>query len=315
MKHPVGSQTSNPTDTALSSGDLRGVFLPIPTPFNSSVEVDRPALRANIGKWNTSGIGGYVMLGSTGERVHLDEREYLEVIETAREEVPTRDKGSILIVGAGQQSTRGTVNEIKRVAANVDVDAFLVITPHFYRPTITQKALLDYYWSVADESPAPLILYSMPALTGIKIEPATAASLSEHENIIGIKDSSADIDGLRETIKLVGETFAVLTGNGTVLHEALTAGACGGILAVGCVAPALCLAIFRAVKSGETETAARLQAKLTPLAQAVTTRFGIGGLKAALEMKGYAGGGVRAPLRAPDDEALEEIRRCLAEAE
>jgi len=294
---------------------LRGVFLPIPTPFDFAGDVDMQSLRANIAKWNGTGISGYVILGSTGEQVHLDEREYLEVIEAAREEVATGKDGFAFIVGAGQQSTRGTVKEIKRVAAAVEVDAFLVITPHFYRPSITQQALVDHYQRVADESPVPLILYSMPALTSIKIEPETAARLSEHENIIAIKDSSADVEGLRKTIKLVRKNFAVLTGNGTVLNEALSAGAWGGILAVGCVAPALCIAIFRAVNSGETELAARLQSRLTPLAQAVTTRFGIGGLKAALEMRGYVGGAVRAPLTAPDDEASEEIRRCLEEAE
>ena len=251
------------------------------------------------------------MLGSTGERVNLDEREYLQVVEVARSSVPP---DLAFIVGAGQQSTRGTINEIRRVAAAVPVDAFLVITPHFYRPSITQPALITHYQTIADESPAPVILYSMPALTGIKIEPETAARLSEHENISGIKDSSTDLDGLRETIKLVRQGFAVLTGNGTVLNQALSAGACGGILAVGCVAASLCLAIFHAVQSGDTATAAILQAKLTPLAEAVTIRFGIGGLKAALEMQGYVGGAVRAPLRAPDNEACAEIRRCLAEA-
>jgi dihydrodipicolinate synthase/N-acetylneuraminate lyase len=170
---------------------------------------------------------------------------------------------------------------------------------------------VEHYQGVADASPAPLVLYSMPALTGIRIEPETAARLSEHGNIIGIKDSSADIDGLKQTVKLVRPDFAVLTGNGTVLNEALSAGARGGILAVGCVVPDVCLEIFRAVTSGESELAAELQAKLTPLAQAVTTRFGIGGLKAALEMKGYTGGAVRAPLAPPDDEACAEIRRCL----
>jgi 4-hydroxy-2-oxoglutarate aldolase len=291
---------------------LRGILLPFTTPFDLSEDLDLNGLIANIEKWNKTGIAGYVALGSTGERVNLEMREYLEVIETTRE-VVAREK--VLIVGAGQQSTRGTINEIRRVVAAVPVDAFLVITPHFYRPSITQPALTAHYQSVADESPAPLILYSMPALTGIKIEPETAARLSEHENIIGIKDSSADLNGLRETIKLVRKDFAVLTGNGTVLSEALRAGACGGILAVGCVAPEVCIAIARAVQSGDTETAAMLQAKLTPLAEAVTIRFGIGGLKAALEMKGYVGGAVRAPLRAPDNEAREEIRRCVVEAE
>jgi 4-hydroxy-2-oxoglutarate aldolase len=207
------------------------------------------------------------------------------------------------------------VNEIKHVASAMAVDAFLVITPYFYRASITQPALIEHYERVADDSPVPLILYSMPALTGLKIEPETTARLSEHPNIIGLKDSSADLDGLRETVKLIRKDFAVLTGNGTVLCEALRAGARGGILAVGCVVPDVCLEIFRAVISGETERAARLQTKLAPFAAAVTTRFGIGGLKAALEMRGYVGGTVRAPLHPPGDEAREEIRRCLEEVE
>ena len=311
MKH---HQSNNPY-AALSFQDLRGVLLPITTPFDAAGDVDLGGLRANIAKWNATGISGYVLLGSTGERTHLDENEYLKVIEAARAEVGPRPEGLIFIAGAGQQSTRGTINEIKRVSEAVTVDAFLVITPHFYRPSITQQALIAHYQSIADASPVPVILYSMPALTGIKIEPETAARLSEHENIAGIKDSSADLDGLRETIKLARKDFAVLTGNGTVLNQALSAGACGGILAVGCVAPEVCLEIFRAVTSGESERASSLQTKLTPLAQAVTTRFGIGGLKSALEMKGYVGGTVRAPLRTPDNEAREEIRRCLDAAE
>jgi dihydrodipicolinate synthase/N-acetylneuraminate lyase len=131
-----GLKTSNPTNryasnAALSAENLRGVFLPIPTPFNSASDVDLTALRANIAQWNRTGISGYVMLGSTGERVNLDEREYLEVIETAREEVDRGEAGLIYIVGAGQQSTRGTISEIQRVAGAGSVDAFLVITPHF----------------------------------------------------------------------------------------------------------------------------------------------------------------------------------------
>lgn len=290
-------------------------MLPITTPFDAAGNVDLAGLSANIAKWNATGISGYVLLGSTGERVHLDEREYLEVIETARAGIDHLPDGLNFIAGAGQQSTRGTINEIKRVSEAVTVDAFLIITPHFYRPSITQQTLIAHYQSIADASPVPVILYSMPALTGIKIEPKTAARLSEHENIIGIKDSSADLAGLRQTIKLVEKDFAVLTGNGTVLYEALSAGACGGILAVGCVAPSVCIAIAQAVDRGDSSLAATLQKGLTPLAEAVTLRFGIGGLKAALDLKGYIGGAVRAPLREPDTEARTEIRRCLELAE
>jgi 4-hydroxy-2-oxoglutarate aldolase len=299
------------TDSKLAD-KLRGVLLPITTPFKSDAAVDLSGLRSNILKWNETAIAGYVVLGSTGERVNLGEDEQLEVLATAREAVPP---GRLFIAGVGQQSTRGTISEIERLNASVAVDAVLVITPHFYRAAITQAALLEHYRAVADATSVPLILYSMPALTGIRIEPATAAALGEHPNITGIKDSSNDIVALQETIDLAPDDFAVLTGNGTVLREALGAGACGAILAVGCVAPELCLEIFSAAKSSDDERSERLQGALTPLAASVTTRFGIGGLKAALDKIGYVGGQVRAPLGAPDAQARAEIERCLNAAE
>src|SRR6185295_7073780 len=147
------------TNAALEQ-NLRGVLLPITTPFDADV-VDKMALRSNIDRWASTGITGYVVLGSTGERVHLDEREYLEVIETTRAVV---SDSIAFIVGAGQQSTAGTMKEIARAAA-AGADAVLVITPHFYRSAISQEALVNYYNSVADAAPVPLLLYSMPALT------------------------------------------------------------------------------------------------------------------------------------------------------
>ena len=230
------------------------------------------------------------------------------MIETARAAVPSE---LAFIVGAGQQSTTGTINEIKR-AAHAGADAVLVITPYFYRAAITQEALITYYTAVADASPVPVLLYSMPVLTGIKIEPETIAQLSQHANIIGAKDSSNDVAGFSQTVKLCPSDFAVMTGNGTVLLDALRAGATGGILAVGCAAPEVCVEILRSFKAGEEERAAVLQSKLTPLATAVTTKYGIGGLKAALDLAGYRGGTVRAPLRAPAESARSEIAALLS---
>ena len=320
----------HPPAVKFSTKDLHGVLLPFTTPFDEETEVDTLGLCLNLQKWNQRGLAGYVALGSTGERVHLNEREYLRLIECAREAVP---RDSAFIVGAGQQSTRASIDEIQKAAA-AGADAVLVITPHYYRSAITQTALIEHYNTVADAAPVPVILYSMPALTGIKIEPETVARLSEHPNIIGVKDSSADIEGLKRTVELVHgvsagrpdvehdlvtdsarrDDFAVLTGNGTVLYEALRAGGDGAVLAVGCVAPQLCVEIFRAFRSGEHERAAFLQEKLTPLAHAVTTKYGIGGLKAALDMAGYVGGAVRAPLRSPGEEARREIALVLEDA-
>ena len=290
--------------------NLDGILLPVTTTFNTTEDFDAESFTDNLIKWNATGVIGYVVLGSTGERANLDEREYVQVIETARRAVP---KTMSFIVGAGQQSTRGTISEIE-TAANAGAEAVLVITPHYYRSAVTQDALVRHYTAVADASPIPIILYSMPDLTGIKIEPETAARLSEHRNIIGIKDSSADIAKLAEIVRLAPDDFAVMIGNGAVLCEALQAGARGGILAVGCVVPQLCLEIYRAVQAGEIDRAKRLQNKLSPLARAVTKTYGIGGLKTAIEMVGFAGGTVRQPLLRPNETAAVEIARLISEA-
>ena len=303
----MGSIRNHSSILSRDLNKLQGVLLPVTTPFSKDGVVDLPALKSNLDRWSQTLITGYVFLGSTGERVHLDESEYLRIVEDARSNV---SEDQAFIVGAGQQSTVGTIKEITRAAA-AGADAVLVITPHFYRSAINQETLVGYYRDVADASPVPLLLYSMPALTGVKIEPETIARLSEHPNIVGVKDSSNDVAGFTETVRLCPSEFAVMTGNGTVLLDALRAGATGAILAVGCVVPELCVEIVRAFKAGDFERASTLQSKLTPLATAVTTRFGIGGLKAALDLAGYRGGSVRAPLQPPDETARTEIANLL----
>ena len=290
----------------ISVNTLKGILLPTTTPFDPSGQILTGDIASNIKAWTRRGVIGFVVLGSTGERVHLDEREYFEVIEVSRAAAE-----SVLIVGAGQQSTLGTIKEVKH-AALAGADAVLVITPYFYRTAITQDALVNYYTAVADEAPVPVLLYSMPPLTGIKIEPETVARLSEHPNIMGVKDSSNDVAGFRRTVELCPDDFAVMTGNGTVLLDALRAGATGAILAVGCVVPEVCVGIFRAQDEERAET---LQSRLTPLAAAVTTKYGIGGLKAALDLAGYRGGSVRAPLKSPGQPARSEIATLLRQAQ
>jgi 4-hydroxy-2-oxoglutarate aldolase len=290
--------------------NLNGILLPITTPFLPDEALDIEGLNSNLRSWNDTGVVGYVVLGSTGERANLDETEYFQVIETARQVVPD---GLTFIAGAGQQSTRGTIKEIQS-AAKAGAAAVLVITPSFYKAAITQDALIGHYRAVADASPVPVILYSMPDLTGIKIEPETAARLSNHENIIGMKDSSADIPKFTETIGLAPEDFALMIGNGTVFCDALQAGARGGILAVGCALPRLCLEIYDAVKAGAIDRATALQEMLTPLALAVTKTYGVGGLKSAMEMAGFVGGPVRAPLQRPNEAGVAEIKQALKQA-
>ena len=290
--------------------NLRGILIPFTTPFDERGEVDAAALRANIEKWNETGVVGYVALGSTGERVHLDERECLTVIETARGVVP---RSMAFIAGAGQQSTRATIAEARRFA-DAGADALLIITPHFFRTKMTQDALAEHFVAVADALPVPILLYNLPEFTNVSLAPETVARLAAHTNIIGIKDSSGDMLALAEMLRLAHEDFAVMTGNGAALYAALAAGACGAILAAACVAPREFVAIFNAAREGDYVRARDLQQRITPLARAVTARFGIGGLKYAMSLRGYAGGEVRAPLAMPDEYASREIGRLMEEA-
>ena len=287
--------------------NLRGILLPFVTPFDGDGGVLTSGIRSNIERWNEAGVSGYVALGSTGERVHLDEGEYLRVVETARECVPSQ---AAFIVGAGLQSTQASIAEVRRVAG-AGADAVLVITPHFYRAEMTQSALANHYVAVADASPLPVLLYSVPSFTNVALQPQTIARLSEHENIVGVKDSSGDILSLAETVRLVPQDFIVLTGNGSALYPALCVGARGAILAVGCIAPRLAVAIAEAFAAGEHGRAREMQQRLTMITRGIHVSYGISGLKAALDMLGYAGGRVRAPLIDASEEARREIREVL----
>jgi 4-hydroxy-2-oxoglutarate aldolase len=309
LKQPIKKTIQNLSSAKILAGILRGILLPFHTPFDETFVADEIALGLNISRWNQTGVAGYVALGSTGERVHLDERECLEVIETARANVPSQ---MAFIVGAGQQSRRATIDEVRRIA-EAGADAVLVITPHFYRAEMTQNALVSHYQAVADASTVPVLLYSVPHLTNVALAPETIARLSQHENIIGVKDSSGDILALAETVRLVPEDFAVLTGSGSALYPALCVGAKGGILAIGCIAPRLAVATYQAFEAGEHEHARQMQQRLTIATRGVLGRYGIGGLKAALDMLGYTGGRVRAPLQDVNDEARREIAQVLKE--
>jgi 4-hydroxy-2-oxoglutarate aldolase len=292
-------------DSVTVNDKLRGLVLPFPTPFDKDGDLSFSALRDNLRRWNAAGVQGYVALGSTGERVHLTADEGRAVVAAAREVVPPE---LAFVVGVGQHGTRAAVADARQAAAD-GADAVLLIGPHFYRSAMTQTALVAYFRAVAEASPAPVILYHIPQNTGVALNPQSVAELSAHDNIIGIKDSSGDILNVSEIIRLAPPDFAVLTGHGGALYAALCTGARGAILAVGCAAPEFCRRLMRAVHEGRHERALAMQRQLAPLSSAVTTRYGIGGLKAALELRGYAGGPVRAPLADASEEARAEIAR------
>ncbi len=289
---------------------FNGIFPPIPTPFDEGGQVDLGALRANIARWNETGLAGYVALGSNGEAPLLDEGESRTVVETVREAMAP---GMSLIVGAGRESTRQAVAACQ-TAANAGANAVLVITPWYYKRSMTGDALKHHFRAVADASPIPMLLYNMPANSGVNTSVSAVVELSLHPNIVGIKDSAGDIGQLWGLIRSTPDDFAVMVGNTGAFLPGTLLGATGGILALANVAPRETVTLYQAARSGRMDESRALNNRLVPVGVAVTGTYGVPGLKAALGMLGYTGGPPRSPLLPVSEEAVADIQGILEEA-
>jgi len=279
---------------------------PITTPFqDGKVALDK--LKKNFQKWNKTGLSGYLVLGSNGEAVYLDEKEKIKVVEVSRESIPT---SKIMLVGTGMESTEETIRFTNQMA-KMGADCALVVTPYYFKGSMKPQILYDHFIAVAESSKIGILIYNVPQFTGINLDPEVVAKLSEHSNIIGIKDSSGNIGQLSEIIHLSQKGFAVFVGSAPVFFPALCVGAVGGILAVAQVTPQDCVKIQNLFNKGKMDEARALQSQLTPLAKAVTTKYGIGGLKMAMDLAGYFGGNPRLPLKKPGKEVEEELKRLL----
>ena len=285
---------------------LSGAMPPITTPFRDG-KLASDKLKKNFQKWNKTGLSGYLVLGSNGEAVYLNEKEKLRVVEVSRESIP---KSKIMMVGTGMESTQETIRFTNQ-AAKMGTDFALVVTPSYFKGSMKPQILYDHFIAVAESSQIGILIYNVPQFTGINLEPEVVAKLSQHPNIIGIKDSSGNIGQLSEIIHLSKKGFAVFVGSAPVFYPALCIGATGGILAVANPVPQECVQIQNLFNKGRMNEARLLQEKLTPLAKAVTTKYGIGGLKMAMDLTGYFGGNPRSPLKRPGREVEEELKRLL----
>lgn len=287
---------------------IEGVIPPVPTPFDEKGEVAYDKLASNLKRWNETDLSGYLILGSNGEFLSLSEEEKLKVLEVAREAIPKGRK--LFLAGTGAESTKEAIRFTKR-AAMLGVDAALVITPSYFKARIKTPELVAHYKALADESPIPILIYNVPQFTGVRIEPEAVATLAEHLNIGGMKDSSGDLSTLAEYLRITPPRFQILVGSALVAYPALCLGVTGTIIALANVAPRECVLLYTLAKDGKHEEARALQLKLLPLARSVTTRFGIAGLKAAMDLVGYYGGLPRLPLLPIREEDRAIIRQEL----
>jgi 4-hydroxy-2-oxoglutarate aldolase len=287
---------------------LNGVMPPITTPFeNGHVALGR--LKENLAKWNETGLSGYLVLGSNGESVYLSEKEKLSILEASRDAIPA---SKLMLVGTGLESTQETIRFTNQ-AAQLGGDYALLVTPSYYKGAMNPQILYEHFIAVAEAAEIGILVYNVPKFTGINMEPELVARLSEHPNIVGVKDSSGNIGQLSEILHLSEEGFAVFVGSAPVLFPALCVGAVGGILAAANVAPEEFSQIQYLYERGQLDKARELQSFLTPLSKAVTVTYGIGGLKVAMDYAGYFGGDPRPPLQRPGKQGEDELRRLVSQ--
>ena len=286
---------------------LRGIIPPVVTPMLPDESVDLPGLKQHIDFLLGHGVDGIFVLGTTGEFYALDEQEKQAVTATAVEHCRGRCP---VFVGTGAESTREVIR-LTKMADKEGAQGVSVITPYFIKPN--QAELLDHFRRVADCSKLPLVLYNNPATCGgISIEPETVAKLAQHSNIIGIKDSSGDLQNTIELIKVTPrDRFSVLNGRDTLLLASLMFGAAGAIPATSNVAPEFCVGIYRSFIAKDLPLAHEFQERLAPVRLALTLSTGNGAVKEAMALLGRNAGPNRAPIAPLSPEKREKLRGIL----
>ncbi len=289
------------------SYNLSGIFPPLVTPFEGD-ELAIDKLLRNIRKYERRELSGYVLFGSNGESVFLTKEEKIQIISSVREHTK-----KTLIVGTGFDSIKDTIH-LTNEAGEKGADYALLITPSFFKSEMKHHTFLNYYTKVAASVMIPVIIYNVPKFTNVNIEPETIIELSKHPNIAGLKDSTENSSRISEIVANVPESFKVIVGTASVLYAGLTSGAVGGILALANIAPDECLQIYNLFLSGKYKEALELQNKMIPVNRAVTSKLGVAGLKAAMDLLGYDGGNPRLPLEPLSEAQVIELKIILKAA-
>jgi 4-hydroxy-2-oxoglutarate aldolase len=295
----------------INTMNISGIFLALTTPFDSRGAVSISSVKQNIERYNKTGLAGYVALGSTGEAVMLNREEGESVLAAVKESAAPE---KLLIAGTGAESTAEAIIRTKRAAA-LGYQVALVKTPYYYKPAYRAETYIQHYRAVADASPIPILLYSVPIFTGVTLEAREILALADHPNIAGIKDSSGSIQRIGEIVAGAPADFRVLTGGADVVYPALAVGARGAILALASALPEKCIELFQLTQQGQHDRAKQLQLQLVIASKRIVSENGIAGVKYAMDLRGYHGGLPRLPLLPLREEKKQTIAAIVSQHE
>jgi len=285
--------------------NLRGVIVPLITPFHENESLDEETLRRLCARLIESGVQGLFPIGSTGEFYalgHSERRRILKVvIDESRERVP-------VFAGVSAIDT-GMAADFAREAEELGANALVALTPFYIQPS--QEELYCHFRAITEATTLPVLAYNNPLRTRVNIDPKTLARLSVLQNFVGIKDSSGDLAQVAEYLQLASNGFCILQGQDGLLFDSLALGVSGGVLATANIAPDLVVGLYRAFIAGDTETCKQAQQKLVILRNAIQLATFPVVFKEAMSMVGFPVGPARRPATALDERTREELRRTI----
>lgn len=287
----------------------QGIIAAMSTPFFQDESLNEAELRNQVDRLINAGLHGIFALGTNGENYAMDFAEKVKIMEIVIDQAAHRIP---IYIGTGCVTTRETV-ELTKKAAQLGADCASVVSPWF--AANTQNGLYQHYKAVAECSDLPVLIYNMPARTGVNVHYKTMEKLAEIPNIVGIKDSSGNFDNMQRYLESCGDKISVLSGNDSLILPCLLAGGHGGISGISNVLPERMVRIYTAWEEGNLEEAWRVQRSIRPLRDCMA----LGNPNSVVKRAAYFVGQNLGPVRAPfdiQDEALDAaIRKALADIE
>ncbi|MNR76026.1 4-hydroxy-tetrahydrodipicolinate synthase [compost metagenome] len=284
---PHISQPPSPPQKEPAMSAFTGIWVPLITPFQNG-EVDLPAAQKIADELIKQGVHGLVVCGTTGEAAALDEAEQSALLSAISEVAAQRCPVAMGISGS---NTRAVAEKVKRCNRHAPA-AYLLSAPSYVRPS--QQGILWHFQAVAAQTDSPIIIYNIPARTGVNIEASTIAALAADARFVAVKESSGQVAQIKELI--ADQTLKVLSGDDGLLLSTLTLGGHGAISAAAHIRPDLFVRLYELVKAGKTEEAALLFNALLPLIRLLFAEPNPGPLKAALALQGKLRETLRLPM-------------------
>lgn len=285
---------------------IKGIIIPILTPMNKDESLNLDELRNQINREIKAGIHGIFCLGTNGEFYILNDKEKEQVMEVTIEET----KGRVPVyAGTGGVGTKETIRLSLR-AKDMGADILSIISPYF--AAASQDEIYEHYKAVACAVDLPIVVYNIPARTGVNIAPTTMARLAKIDNIIGAKDSSGNFDNMLQYNELTrNDDFSVLSGNDSLIIWNLIAGGVGGIAGISNIYPKTMVSIYETFITGDIEKAKKIQDSI----RNIRNNFKYGNpntiVKMATSLLGYPVGPCRAPFNVIPEEGIEAIKKTL----